>query len=135
MKCSFVAKLVNDDLVFHEVVVALAVVLGRHGGDEMRLASLYQAFDLGFELLAQIVVLQVVDDADVVDVLAVRRDEFVPGVVRNAPLRRRLARLLVRKNSLPLPSFLTWLVIRVDRRIQHLLHKLFCLVHFGLLIH
>ena len=40
-------------------------------GDEVRLATLEDTLYFGLEILAEIVVLQVVNDADVVDVLAV----------------------------------------------------------------
>lgn len=72
------ALLVNDDMVAHETDEAIGVLPGVHGRDALTLTK-NALLEQVLTLLVEVEVLQVINQADVVDVAAAGAEELVPG--------------------------------------------------------
>ena len=68
--------LVNNHVFFHKSHKAGSILSGRNSGDHV---SVDLNFSEVLNLLLEVVVLKVVDDTDMVDVLALSTDELVSG--------------------------------------------------------
>jgi hypothetical protein len=68
--------LVNNHVFFHKSHKAGCILSGRNSGDHV---SVDLNFSEVLNLLLEVVVLKVVDDTDMVDVLALSTDELVSG--------------------------------------------------------
>ena len=73
--------LVNDDMVAHEADEAIGILPGVHGRDTLTLAK-NALLEQVFTLLVEVEVLQVIDQADMVDVAAASAEELVPGALK-----------------------------------------------------